>query len=152
MTTTIEMTEAMSAADLRAACKILKVAVGPRADIGLMVSMHARNGDESVYLSVRPTGEYAQGAPYFTFTAATWPKAFSAAYDWASTYDVVRRNATTRKMALAVIELTDEHVTCTEALLRGKGFTAAEIVEFHEVACVRAGEMCSGAPFRVVFS
>lgn len=66
-------------------------------------------------------------------------------------WQVTRYNDVIRKLALAIIELTDEHTLCTETLLRGKGFSAADIVEYSERACARASEMAGAAPFRVLF-
>lgn len=54
-----------------------------------------------------------------------------------------------RKLALAIIETTDEHTHCTAALLRAKGFSANQITEYHAAACARASEMCANAPFVV---
>jgi len=65
-------------------------------------------------------------------------------------YIPAQRNATIRKMALAIIELTDEHTECTRTLLRGKGFSQSDIDAYSADACARAGEMCGNAPFRVV--
>ena len=59
-------------------------------------------------------------------------------------------NDTVRRMALAVISLTDEHGTCTEAALIRQGFTADQVADLHEAACERAGVMCHGVPFVVV--
>lgn len=54
-----------------------------------------------------------------------------------------------RKLALAIIETTDEHTHCTAALLRAKGFSANQITEYHVAACARASEMCANSPFVV---
>ena len=51
---------------------------------------------------------------------------------------------------VAIVDLKDQHGEVTDRLLRARDFSAAEIAEFHEAACVRAGEMCAGAPFVVV--
>lgn len=143
--------DAMTAEDLASAVSKFKAVCGPRACVHLSIGLYSGQKARAT-LSVRPTGEYSGNAPYFTFEAVTWGDIFTAAYEWAASYGTVRRNAIVRRMALAVIEVTDEHGTCTETLLRGKDFAAAEIVEFHEAACIRAGEMCSGAPFSVVFA
>ncbi len=62
---------------------------------------------------------------------------------------VAHVNATIRKMALAVIELTDEHGKCTNRLLRNRQFTDADIAEFGDAACQRAAEMAGNAPFSI---
>jgi hypothetical protein len=144
------ISDAMTAEDLAGAVSAFKGMCDPRAVVFLSVSIYSTKKSYAS-MFVRPTGQYDGGAPYFSFDAPTWSGVFTAAYAWAATYDTVRRNATVRRMALAVIEVTDEHGICTETLLRGKNFIAGEIVEFHEAACVRASEMCANAPFRVVF-
>jgi hypothetical protein len=150
--TTTTMTEAMTAADLFAECNRLRAAFGPKAEVHLMVQDGRYGaGDTSVYLSVRPTGEYNRDSPYLTYRGRAWADAFSTAHKDASSYFTVLRNATIRKLALAIIEITDEHGHCTEVLLLSKGFPSTDIADFHVDACVRASEMCANAPFRVVF-
>ena len=62
-----------------------------------------------------------------------------------------RSFAAIRRMALAVISLTAEHGTCTEAALIRQGFfTTDQVADLHELACEWAGEMCHGVPFVVV--
>lgn len=53
-----------------------------------------------------------------------------------------------RAMALAIIDITDEHAECTVAELQRRGFTEATILDYHERACRRAEEMGIG-PFQV---
>lgn len=60
-----------------------------------------------------------------------------------------RHNAVIRSMALAIIELTDEHGKCTNLLLRNRKFTDADIAEFGDAACRRAAEMAGNAPFSI---
>lgn len=66
-----------------------------------------------------------------------------------TTWIAVSREKTIRKLALAIIEATDEHTHCTVALLRAKGFSVSQITEYHIIACARASEMCANAPFVV---
>jgi len=59
-------------------------------------------------------------------------------------------NDTIRRMALAIISLNDKYGTCTEAALIWQGFTADQVAELHEAACVRAGLLMGNQPFVVV--
>jgi hypothetical protein len=86
------------------------------------------------------------------FSGATWSEAFRKARKWALTGGVVYSNATIRRMALAVIEITDEHGECTEARLIAKDFSREAVLTFHALACQRANEMCHGTPFSVVLA
>lgn len=80
---------------------------------------------------------------------ATWREMVANCEAAIATRRVAHVNATIRKMALAVIELTDEHGKCTNRLLRNRQFTDADIAEFGDAACQRAAEMAGNAPFSI---
>jgi hypothetical protein len=147
-TTELPISDAMTAVDVMANIKELTAALNSKtATISLVVS---NNNKEPVYLAIRPDG-WTNDRESHSVTGKTWEHAFAAARSWIEQSKVVRRDATIRKMALAVIELTDEHTKCTDAMLKRRDFSVEQITEFHELACVRAGEMCGNAPFRVEF-
>lgn len=81
--------------------------------------------------------------------AETFEGAFDLGEQAIRNWKVTRHDSVIRKMALTIIEITDDHTHCTETLLRGKGFSQADVAEYSEKACARAGEMCAGAPFSV---
>lgn len=141
--------DAMTSGELMAACEALSTLAGN--DINTIFAIVGTSGyssGETACLIINHN-HYKETEH---LKANSWTEVFAAAHEWASTHKAVRRNAIVRRMALAVIEISDEHGACTETLLRGKDFAAAEIVEFHEAACVRAGEMAGNAPFSVVFA
>ena len=155
MTETTELpplTDSMTAADLVTRVIALRQSVGPKAEIYLSTSagICAPDAARCVFMSIRPTGEYGSDALYFTFQAATWPDAFAQAETWARNWEITSRENTIRSMALAVIEITDRDGNCAEQVLLNRKFTREQVLEFHEAACARAGEMCAGAPFSVV--
>lgn len=84
------------------------------------------------------------------FRAPTFAKAIVLASDYVVGWKTQRRETITRKMALAIIEVTDEHTECTARLLRGKKFSDEQITEYKEAACIRASEMCGNSPFVVL--
>ena len=140
------LADAMTAADLRACERVIAALIGGGAEMHTSVSFGMSG---PAYVSVQPhrwPNETGRWSGFFP----TWPEAISAAHAYAATYAPVQRNATIRRMALAVISLTDEHGTCTEIALIRQEFTATEVADLHELACERAGEMCQGAPFVVV--
>ena len=145
-TTTLPIAEAMSASDIASACKEISAAIGGRAETWISVGAEYSGGNIVVF--IHPYGKTSGKTE--TVREKTFPQAFSAAMDWAKSHKQVRRNAIVRSMALAIIELTDEHGKCEEARLRAKDFSRDEITEFHEAACQRAGEMCSNKPFAVL--
>lgn len=148
MTTT--MTDAMTAADLFAQCSAIRSKVGPRAYVSADVSISEyRGAGDPACVHIWPDGITGRAESCF-FRASTWREALIEAHAWADTYQPVHHNALIRRMALAIIEITDEHGSCTDILLRAKQFTAAEIAEYHVDACARAGEMAGNTPFSVV--
>lgn len=62
------------------------------------------------------------------------------------------RAQTIRRMALAIIDITDRLSACSDTNLRADKFDAAEIAEFHLDACDLAEKMASKGPFRVIMS
>lgn len=141
-----QVAEAMSVSDLLAECRALASQMGPKAEVRVGVMARYGGNDAMVHIypdgMARSLGETAEGK--------SWPEAFAAAQVWISTHKQVRRNNIIRKMALAVISITDEFGECPEARLRAADFSRDEISEFHQVACARASEMCASAPFSVL--
>lgn len=143
----IEVTKSMTAADLRQACVDLAASIGGKADVTISTLSQHHNRSKPASIVVWPNGFCDSGRQ--SFDADTYPEAFANARQWADQNKVVRHNALIRNMAVAIMVLTDEHGHCTDTLLRGKGFSAAEITEHHEAACQRAGEMAGNTPFSV---
>ena len=145
-TTLPPLADAMTAADLRACERVIAALIGGDAEADITVG-GGQHGP--AYAAVQPhrwPNETGRWSGFFP----TWPEAIRAAHAYAATYAPVQRNASIRRMALAVISLTDEHGTCTEAALIRQKFTAAEVADLHELACERAGEMAGNQPFVVV--
>lgn len=142
---TIQIEEAaMTPTALGKQCDALAELLGQNASVRVAVARYAR-ADYVVNVALEATG-----IPYKVFFASTWAEAFAQASAFAASQRVVSRNTLIRKMALAIIELTDEHGECSAIRLKGKDFSAADIAAHHQAACVRAGEMAMGAPFAVL--
>lgn len=142
------LAEAMTGRDLRAHVKAIRDVIGMEAYVSANVSVRD-HWVEPCILSVYPNGICGGVEPTY-FRAPTWPEAITAAMAFATSYAPRQRETTIRKMALVIIDIADEHVTVTAALLRGRGFSADDIAAHHEAACARASEMCGNAPFVVV--
>lgn len=84
-----------------------------------------------------------------SFDAPTWPEAFAAARAWIATHATVHRDNRIRAMALAIIDLTDQHGRCDRAMLARREFSGAEVDDLKDAACQRASEMSANAPFAV---
>lgn len=85
-----------------------------------------------------------------TFSAPTLADALTAAEAWAATYEPIRIDAIIRKLALDILDLTDQHGSVTVAMLRGRGHSGDDISAHKDAACIRAGEMGGNAPFEVL--
>ncbi len=58
--------------------------------------------------------------------------------------------ATIRKMALAIMTITADVGACSDAALRGEGFSQSEIDMHGDKACEEATRIGSGGPFQIV--
>ncbi len=148
MDTTIELpplTEAMTAKDLWRHERALRDALGPSGDTAIYTD---RDG---VRITLYPAGLISSTPGYHTegVKAATWPEAFSAARAWIANYATVHRDSRIRAMALAIIDLTDQHGECTRVMLTRRDFSGAEVEALKDAACQRASEMSANAPFSV---
>lgn len=146
MTDTLTIADTMTATDLLTGIINLRQKLAKSGTVSLAVGS---DDTSPATLLVRPEG-YGGGECQIIY-GKSWPEVFESARQWIEARKVTFRDSTIRKMALAVIELTDEHGKCTEAMLKRRQFSVEQIAEFHEAACQRANEMCQGAPFRVEF-
>lgn len=142
-TTLPPLAEAMTAADLSTHEKALRAALGARGDV--YVSAVAGGASVALY----PGGICSSSRDSKHFRAPTWPEAFAAARAWIATHATVHRDNRIRAMALAIIDLTDQHGRCDRAMLTRREFSGAEVDDLRDAACQRAGELAGNAPFRV---
>lgn len=118
--------------------------------LGDLAGRHVSIGVCSIGAEVYIQSGKTTGTPdYKFFRAETFEEAITEAETHIAALRVLHQNTVTRRMALAIIEITDEHTRCTEALLRGKGFIQADIDTYRDAACERASEMCANTPFSV---
>ena len=154
-TTLPPLTDSMTAADLVTRVIALRQSIGPKAEINL--SVHESNPwlpdqHKHVCMHMFPSGYSGDNTSSQTIYAATWPDAFAQAEAWARNWKITSRENTIRNMALAIIKITDRDGNCAEQVLLNRKFTREQVLEFHEAACARAGEMRAGAPFSVVLA
>lgn len=57
-----------------------------------------------------------------------------------------------RRIALSVIEITADQGECTDAALRGAGFSQAQIARLGGLACEEASRLAAGGPFSIITS
>jgi len=139
------LAEAMTARDLVAHEVALRKSLGPSADVYFSL-----NGDGAV-VSLYPAGMISSAPGYSSkwIYQPTWPEAIDAARAWIASHGAVHRDNRIRAMALAIIDLTDQHGRCDRSMLARRNFTVAELDDLTAAACQRAGELAGNAPFRV---
>lgn len=143
-TTLPPLTEAMTAKDLWAHEKALRAALDARADVYVSV---VAEGKASV--AIYPSGICSSDRDAKHFRAPNWPEAFGAAHAWIATHATVHRDNRIRAMALAIIDVTDQHGRCDRAMLLRRDFSGAEVDALKDAACQRASEMSANSPFSV---
>ncbi|WP_424140271.1 hypothetical protein [Roseomonas chloroacetimidivorans] len=137
--------DAMSAHAIWGHLGELRSLIGIQCDATASVSANSYSSSEPAHISIYPLGVCGHGDDQF-FKAETWPEAFKAAYEWASTRKPIERERAIRRMALDIIDITDAEGSCSAYALRRRGSYVEELVE---AACQRAGEMSGNAPFSV---
>lgn len=107
----------------------------------------------------KPFSIYASGKTYnrpttpeFSFSDkfSSFEEALDAAEVAFAAHIEKHDEAARRKMALAIIELTDAEGAVTDRALRLAGFTQTQIDAHHETAAALANEMAGKGPFTVI--
>jgi hypothetical protein len=119
----------------------------PKADAS--VNIMRRAGPNKVFLMVYPDG-IGVGETKF-FDAPTVAEAFANAHIWAASHNQQRLDTLVRRLAMAIIDLTDATGEATAEMLAERDFRPGEIAEFHEFASARASSMAGNRPFAVQF-
>lgn len=135
------LTDAMSAADLIAHAAALRETAGCTVSIGTTLSEYRRGACE-VYFAAAPSGHLIY--------AETWPEVIEAARAYAQDRAQQRCQDTIRRMALAIIEITDRDGACLESSLARAGFSRPDIEALGADACARADRMGQGGSFVIV--
>lgn len=144
-TTLPPLTEAMTARDLWLHEKALREALGARGD----TSVYA--WDDGARIMLYPVGLLSStpGYSHKSVAGRDWPEAFAAARAWIANHATVHRDNRIRAMAMAIIDLTDQHGRCDRAMLTRREFSGAEVDDLKDAACQRASEISANAPFSV---
>ena len=143
-TTLPPLTEAMTARDLGAHIRALESLMG-----GTPAAIYSECRSGKATLSLYPNGITGSGDVRHHVYAPTWPEAFAAARAWIANHATVHRDNRIRAMALAIIDLTDQHGRCDRAMLVRRQFSGAEVDDLKVAACQRASEMSANSPFSV---
>lgn len=137
---TITLPVAMTAAAITAECGRLAATICPKAEVSIVIGRRNEGG-----IGIYEDGICGKAQPHFIHKP-TFAEMFTAAEEWIIGRAAIRQNDIVRKMAIAIIEITDEHSTCTRRLL-GLRFSNGEIAAYGDAALARASEMAGNAPF-----
>ena len=135
----------MSVHDLATFRAHIQSVLPSRAEVHL--SIH-KPGDHACLLSIYPNG-YRDASCTKSFFGPDWASVLPVALEYASSISVVTRENDIRKLALDIIDLTDQHGNCTRALLRARSHTSEHLDDYLELACARATEMAGNSPYTV---
>lgn len=133
---------AMTAAEIQKRCAAIAALIGG-ADADCTILVKAK-GDVAALVT-----HSAGSSGYEHFHGPTFGAVLKAAEKFAATHAPLRSEKVIRKLALDIIDLTDQHGSCTVAMLRGRRHNQADIDAYKDAACVRAGELAGNAPFEV---
>ena len=142
------VSDALTAAEIYEACKQIAASLGPKADVEAVVSAWAivpKCTGASVGLHPNGLGQHGGTRIY----GDTWQAALAGAREWVAAYVPTRNDALIRRIAVAIIDLSEPGQALTVSALRLRGFTAEEITEHAEAACALATAKCNGALFSV---
>ena len=138
------MTKQMTVKEIQAQMRELTKRIGPRADLSIYIG----HGEQPLWISLYPYGMTKEEG-HLAFHADDFAEALdgiNAAWD---KYQEQFKATITRKMALAIIRLTDEFGTCTDAALRQE-FDNGQVSSYGEAACALADTMAAKGPFGIV--
>lgn len=123
----------------------IRKSVGPKC----YISMHIHAGDRKpVSVSLYPYGMERNDGYLFKRSESFDGAIADLRAAW-SEYQASYEKEMTRKIALAIIRITDEFGHCSDAALRQK-FDAGQIASFGDAACELADTMAAKGPFGIV--
>lgn len=136
----------MNAHELFIETREIAKAFGPNAYVSLSVS-NQEIADQCVYAVFYPEG--VCGGHQIYMRAGTFEDALTALREKIATESSLIRANRTREMALKIITTTFETGSCSDAALRGHGFSQSEIDMLGEDATAQANDMSDRRPFAI---
>lgn len=140
--------DCLTPAQLLAEATRIKELIGSEAHVSFGIS-DDHTADRTVSLGVYPSGIVGRG-DYQYFYGATFASVIAQGEVYARSQNW--NAAIIRKMALAIIDITDRLGGCSDTTLRNESFTADDILTFHVEACEAASRMAGNAPYTVTLS
>lgn len=136
----------MTPTEIRDALKRIAADAGPKAWANVSVGNDMRAGVSACL--------YPDGITSSSMSVSVHSEGFSEAIEklelaWAAKRDL-QNTQTTRKMALSIIEISTDQGECSDAALRGAGFSQRQIDAMGQTACAEATRLAAGGPFSIV--
>lgn len=134
----------LTVSEIIAALSALRAEVGPKCYATVGISARDTGVSGCCYPNDLMNGEQ------FYVTGATFREVIEKLNaGWAERSATYHRE-TVKKMALAIISITQDIGECSDAALRGSGFDAKDVQRFGVEACDLANEMAGRGPFSIL--
>lgn len=128
--------------EIQSALKAIASEIGPRAIVNISISA---SGDHYGFCYPRGHGK----DDYFMATGKTFADIIEGVRAKWAERAALASEQTIRDMALAIVRITYDTGSCSDAQLRGDGFDASDILRFGDQAVTRANEMADKGPFSI---
>lgn len=140
----------MNEIEIRDALAGFAADAGPKAWVDACINPN-RSGNGFVHATLYPNGLTGSGSDArISVEAATFAEAVDKlGCAWEARRSLADK-ATIRKMALAIIEITTDQGECSDAALRGAGFSQHQVAAMGALACSEATRLAAGGPFSIV--
>lgn len=135
----------MQAPEIIAALRALAEEAGPKAYASIVITADPRN---AIHISLSPKGLLDDHR--VTADADSFEEAFARLRATLEADKARMDKRRIRQMALAIIEISLDQGACSDAALRGTGFSILQIKRHGPDACEEAGRLAAGGPFRIV--
>ena len=134
----------MSPKEIRDALSLLRRRVGPQASAHVTINSEPRDG--LICAVIYPTG--VCGAARLSIYADDWAEAITKLNEAWNEYRDAHQDDLLKRMALAIIRLTEERGECTDQMLRAD-FSAGDVTACLDRATALADKMAANGPFSV---
>lgn len=132
----------MTPKEIQTELEAIRRDVGPSAYISLSITTH---DEKPVYIGLYPYG-MTKNEGYLHVCGTFFADTINDLRDKWAEYRASFAKTITRKMALAIIRLTDEFGECSDAALRNE-FDAGQVAAYGTDACELANTMAAKGPF-----
>lgn len=139
----------MTEIEIRDALREIAEDAGPKAWVDACINP-AYAGNGFVHATLYPNGISGAGDHRISVDAATFAEAVDKLGRAWEARKMLADKQTIRKMALTIIEISTDQGRCSDAALRGAGFSQHQVNAMGALACEEATRLAAGGPFSIV--